>query len=92
MLISKWADEDLSDKPATPSKRLIKAFFARAFIDISRHERIIRRDAARWIFSENTDPFSFRWAVDVLELGFSVTELRSFAINVITQAEDANKQ
>jgi hypothetical protein len=75
----------------TPNHRLVCAILERAFMDLSRPENGIRKDAIRWIFSSRTTEFSFLWAIDVLGLNCTPRKIREIALQVIKLNEE-NKQ
>ena len=81
------AAEDYHEATATPEHRLVGAVLERAFLDLSRPERPLRRSAIRWIFSEDIDEFSFLGALEVLNLGISAAQLRAFATRILKQHE-----
>jgi len=86
-----WEDDELFDKPATPNQRLVYAVLGRAIADLARPERHIKNDAIRWIFSNNTEKFSFLWSLDVLDINASPQELRQLARQILRN-HDPHKQ
>lgn len=59
---------DINKKRLQPEQRLVFAILWRALKDVSDYERHIRRDAFQYLYSDNTDPFSFLWCCHVLDL------------------------
>jgi hypothetical protein len=70
-----------------PCRDLLASLIERAVLDLRQPHASLRLDAKRWLFSNATTPFSFRWCLHILGLTHAIHFIRLKAQGLIEEKE-----